>query len=133
MPASFGAYKHLSYRSFSQVLPAGAKPVNAPIQEMHVLMTRTAPDTGDWHEERLRYQVLRFIFDRVGSRCDVVLTGPQIGGALALGPADVLRIVAWLDEHGYVHHFGDRPSVCLTPQGVAYLESSARRRRSLRS
>lgn len=94
-------------------------------------VTPTVPT--DWRDERLRYQVLRFVYDRVGPDCLAVLTAPEIGGALALTDDDVLRVVSWLTDHGYVRHFGARPSVCLTERGIEYLESDARRRHSLRS
>jgi DNA-binding IclR family transcriptional regulator len=87
----------------------------------------------DWRDERLRYQVLRLVYDRVGPDCLAVLTGTEIGAALALNEEDVLRVVEWLAEHGYVRHYGSRPNVCLTERGIEYLESAARRRQSLRT
>ena len=96
-------------------------------------MSSTHPEPFDWREERLRYQVLRFIFDTVGSDCELVVTASQIGTALALGFDDVLRIEMWLDAHGYVHHLGGGGRVCLTARGIAYLEGEGGRRRSLRS
>jgi hypothetical protein len=87
----------------------------------------------EWRDERLRYQVLRFIYDRLGPDCLAVLTGPEISAALALTEDDVFRVVGWLTDRGYVRHYGARPSICLTQQGIDYLESSARRRQSLRA
>ena len=94
-----------------------------------------ADPTGqtEWRDERLRYQVLRYIYDRLGPDCVAILTGPEISCALALTEEDVLRVVSWLTDRRYVRHFGARPSICLTEQGIDYLESSARRRQSLRT
>lgn len=86
-----------------------------------------------WYEERLRYHVLRFIYDHVGPNCDITLSSAQIGVALALTAGDVIRIVSWLDERGYVNQFGSRPDICLTPKAIKYLEISADRRRSVRA
>lgn len=88
---------------------------------------------ADWRDERLRYQVLRYVYDRLGPDCVATLTGPEISAALALTDDDVLRVVGWLTDRGYIRHFGARPSICLTEQGIDYLESSARRRHSLRA
>lgn len=87
----------------------------------------------DWREERLRYQVLRFVYDHVGADCRAPVGGSEIQGALALSADDVLRVVEWLDAHGYLHSSGSRPSVCLTDLALEYLENAARRRQSLRA
>ena len=82
----------------------------------------------DWREERLRYQVLRFIYDTVGAECEGTVGGAQIGSALALGFEEVFRIATWLDDHGYVHHLGGGARVCLTPKGVGYVVTEGQRR-----
>lgn len=78
------------------------------------------PATAIWHEERLRYQVLRFIYDHVGRNCDTAVTGGRIGVSLALRSSDVDRIVAWLDEHGYVHQRGSSADIRLTRKAIEY-------------
>lgn len=87
----------------------------------------------DWREERLRYQVLRFIYDRVAGDCDTSLSGGEVQGALALAADDVQRVVGWLETRKYVRTSGSRPSICLTAQAIEYLENAARRRQSLRT
>jgi CTP-dependent riboflavin kinase len=86
-----------------------------------------------WNEERLRYQVLRFVHDQVAHDCNAALTSTQIGRALAIGESELLRIISWLNEHGYVRQIGIRPSVCMTERGIEYLENLANRRKSLRN
>lgn len=91
----------------------------------------SAREPFDWREERLRYQVLQFIYDRLGSRVDECVSGLQVGTALGLGFDEVLRVVTWLDRHGYAHDLGGI-RVCVAPRGIEYLRSGAKRRRSLR-
>jgi hypothetical protein len=96
-------------------------------------MSSSQQEPFDWREERLRYQVLRFVYDTVGPECEAIVNGAQIGTALALGFDELLRVVLWLDGHGYVHQLSGGSRLCLTPKGVAYLEESGGRRRSLRN
>lgn len=87
----------------------------------------------DWREERLRYQVLRFAYDRVGADCTAVLMGPEIQAALALNGEEVQQTLEWLERRGYVRCTGSRPSICLTEQAIEYLQNAAGRRQSLRT
>ena len=70
-----------------------------------------ADPTGqtEWRDERLRYQVLRYIYDRLGPDCVAILTGPEISCALALTEEDDLLVVSWHTDRRYVRHFGARP------------------------
>lgn len=95
-------------------------------------MTSAPIGSAEWNEERVRYQVLRFVRDRVGFDCEASLTSTQIGVALALHEDETLQTVKWLHDHGYLRQVGARPSVCITPLGIDYLDSVAGRRRSLR-
>lgn len=95
-------------------------------------MTSAAVGSPEWHDERLRYHVLRFVRDRVAFDCEASLTSTQIGEALALREEETLRTMKWLHEHGYLREVGARPSVCITPLGLEYLDTVAARRRSLR-
>ena len=96
-------------------------------------MASAASHFPQWHDERLRYQVLRFVHDQVGHDCDAFVASPQIGRALAIDDAELLRVIDWLHQYGYVRSSGVRPSVCITRLGIAYLETLAGRRRSLRN
>lgn len=95
-------------------------------------MSHAPSDPVSWHEEHLRYQALRFIFDRLGPNCGAVLTGPQLGVGLALSSGELIRVIAWLDQHGYVHSFGSRPDICLTRKAISYFERGPDHRKSLR-
>jgi DNA-binding MarR family transcriptional regulator len=85
-----------------------------------------------WQEERLRYEVLRFIYEHAGASCQHEVTGTQIGAALQLTYEDLYRIVHFLDSRGYLHYMGAGPRVCLSEEGRRYLEELARQRRSIR-
>jgi hypothetical protein len=103
----------------NQHFPPGDMPVT-PLDQMR------------WYEERLRYQVLRFIFDRAGPRCDVVVAPPQIGLALTLRSEEIIRVLDWLDRHGYLHCFGSRPDICLSPKAITFFEEKPERGKSLK-
>jgi hypothetical protein len=89
-------------------------------------------ESPHWAEERLRYEVLRFIYNRVGANCDVLLTGPQVGVALALSAADLSRILGWLETREYLRPLDEGPELCLTAHGISVIEAPGERRRSLR-
>ena len=96
------------------------------------LMVHPPLEQARWFEERLRYQTLRYIFDTAGPNCDQIITGPQIGVGLGLRSDEIFRVVDWLDRHGYLHGFGSRPDLCLTPKAIAFFEAASERRKSLR-
>jgi hypothetical protein len=86
----------------------------------------------EWGEEQLRYLILRAVYDRVGRRCDRPVSGTEIGTVLDLRYEELFRVVAFLEQHGYLDHLGESPHVCITPRGIHYIEEVAGRRRSIR-
>jgi hypothetical protein len=85
-----------------------------------------------WQEERLRYEVLRFVYDHAGASCMHEVTGSQIGAALQLNYEELYRIVHFLENRGYLRYLGAGPRVCLSDDGIRYLEELAVRRRTVR-
>jgi len=89
--------------------------------------------SANWREERLRYNILRVVYDLAGARCDKVVTGSEIGSLLDLRYEDLFRIIHFLENHAYLTYLGPGPRVCITDRGIRYIEQLALRRRSLRN
>ena len=97
---------------------------------MNVEQPRT--ERPDWGEERLRYKVLSTVYDRAGASCERTVTGTEIGSILDLRYEDMFRVIHFLESHGYLKYLDAGPRVCLTPNGLRYIEELAGRRRSIR-
>jgi hypothetical protein len=87
----------------------------------------------DWSEERLRYRILRAIYDRTGADCVRTMTATEIGAYLSIGYEDLYRVIHWLAEHEYLFPVGEGPRVCVTPKGIRYIEKAAGRRMTIRT
>lgn len=83
-------------------------------------------------DERLRFEVLRMLYDATGG--DPECEKNAWGFALELGiwHAELFRVIDWLSHHGYVRYCGPGPTVCITPDGIVYLRTERHRRRSIR-
>jgi DNA-binding IclR family transcriptional regulator len=86
----------------------------------------------EWREEQLRYAVLKYVYERAGQHCEVVVKGSEIGAALDLRYENLFRITHFLERRGYLAYLGEGPRVCITFQGIEYMEVLAGRRRSIR-
>lgn len=84
-------------------------------------------------EEKLRYSILSFVYQRAGANCEVAVTGPEIGAELQLGLESLYSAITFLNRAGYLAEGGVGPRVCITPKGVEYMEVLAGRRKSVRS
>jgi hypothetical protein len=87
----------------------------------------------EWGEERLRYRILKTVYDRAGAQCEKTVTGSEIGAALDLRYEDLFRVVHFLEHNGYLIYLGAGPRVCISGKGIGYIEKAAARRRSVRS
>lgn len=85
-----------------------------------------------WSEERLRYQVLRAIYERAGADCTRSITATEIGARLEIDYENLFRVLGFLEEHQYLLRVGPEPLVCITLKGIRYIEKAAGRRQSLR-
>jgi hypothetical protein len=91
------------------------------------------PETAEWNEEQLRYQVLRAVYDKGGARCERTVTGTTIGADLDLRYEDLFRVIHFLEFNGFLNYLGAGPRVCITQKGIHYVDEAAGRRKSLRS
>lgn len=87
----------------------------------------------NWYEEQIRYHFLQVIYDRTDRSGSKVASSRDIASALHLPIDEALRIIGWLEYHGYLHCFGSSRSVSISRAGTKYLEEVARRRRSIRA
>lgn len=85
----------------------------------------------EWSEERLRYRVLRTIFDRAGADCTQQITLTEVGTELGIGYEELFRAATVLQEHDYIFHV-EGGTVCITPKGIRYISSAAGRRMTVR-
>lgn len=85
-----------------------------------------------WREERLRYEVLKSLYEKSAGRPDRVVHVAGFADGLRVWREELFRGVEFLDRHGYLTYHGAGPEVSITPKGVEYLERMAARRRSIR-
>jgi Mn-dependent DtxR family transcriptional regulator len=85
-----------------------------------------------WREERLRYEVLKALYEKCQGQSGRVMRVAGFGECLGVWPEELFRGVEFLDRHGYVTYHGAGPEVSITSKGVEYLERKAARRRSIR-
>ncbi len=97
---------------------------------MSALDTNLPPE---WSEERLRYRILRTVYERTGANCIHTLTATEIGSHLSVGYEDLFRIIHFLSEHHFLFPIGEGPRVCITPKGIRYIEKAAGRRMTVRA
>lgn len=87
---------------------------------------------AEWSEERLRYRVLRAIYDRTGGDCVRTMTATEIGSQLSIGYEELFRAMRLLLDHEFLFSVGEGPRVCITPKGIRYIEKAAGRRMTVR-
>lgn len=83
-------------------------------------------------EERLRYEVLRCVYQRAGLGCDLEVDGAHVAMALGLRLGEVDRIAYYLARRGHLASAEGGSRMRITESGVRYVEEVARRRRSVR-
>lgn len=98
-----------------------------------IMLTTTSYLPHKWSEEQTRYQFLQLTYERAGRLGQQVVSTQDIGWALGVGFGEALRIVGWLEFHGYLHCFGSGRCISISRAGTKYLEELARRRRSIRA
>ncbi|CAN5778398.1 hypothetical protein BH23GEM6_BH23GEM6_26390 [soil metagenome] len=96
---------------------------------MHAF-SQTPP--AEWSEERLRYKILRAVYEHAGSDTGRSTTATEIGTELSMGYEELFRTFSFLVDHGYLLCIGEGPRVCITPAGISYIEKAAGRRMTLR-
>jgi DNA-binding IclR family transcriptional regulator len=91
------------------------------------------PIPSTWSEERLRYRVLRLIYERSDGSYARSVTATEVGTELDLAYEDVFRVMDYLAERGYLFRLDDDSRVCITPRGMRYVEQTAGRRQTVRN
>lgn len=82
--------------------------------------------------ERQRYLVLDWVYANTGPSCDRRVNASVAAEETRLGPEEVFRSIEYLADRGYVRYVGPGPQVCITREGLEYLQRRAWRRRSIR-
>ena len=95
-------------------------------------MTFEKTTPPEWSEERLRYRILREIYESTGANCVRTMTACEIGTNLSIAYEDLYRVVNYLAEHEFLFAVGEGPRVCITPRGIRYIEKAAGRRSTIR-
>jgi hypothetical protein len=82
--------------------------------------------------ERVRYGVLKGIYERAWSSRDRPVRALDIGITMGLSREELFRAVLDLTQRCFLSFCAAGPQVRITQKGVDYLEAEARRRRSIR-
>ena len=83
-------------------------------------------------QERMRYEVLHMLHSATEASADRQVSAWRFAHHLGVWEEEVWNALVWLEQGGYVriHHTG--PVVSITLAGIRYLETEARRRRTIR-
>jgi|GEM_PF-1757522 len=96
------------------------------------MRTLSTTPPAEWSEERLRYKILRAVYEHVGSDTRKSTTATEVGTDLAMGYEELFRTFSFLVNHHFLHCVGEGPRVCITPEGIRYIEEAAGRRMTVR-
>lgn len=83
-------------------------------------------------EERMRYEVLRMLYDATGAAEDGAVRAWSFAPDLGVWREELFRVIEFLDRKRYLEYLGAGPTVRITRAGVEYIESEAERRKSIR-
>ena len=82
--------------------------------------------------ERVRFDILRNVYERCWSEGDAPVRALDIGLAMGLSREEIFRTVLDLTQRSYLSICAAGPQVCITEKGIAYVQKGAGRRRSIR-
>ena len=82
--------------------------------------------------ERIRFDILRNVYERCWSESDAPVRALDVGLAMGLSREEIFRTVLDLTQRSYLSFCAAGPQVCITEKGIAYLQKGAGRRRSIR-
>ena len=82
--------------------------------------------------EQVRYQILKGVYERGWTARDRPVPALDIGLTMGLSREELFRTVLDLTHRSFLKFCGAGPQVCITDEGVSYIEAGARRRRSVR-
>jgi Mn-dependent DtxR family transcriptional regulator len=110
------------------------EPVVAPNREGAPMFSKEPVRQRDEERERRerqRYQVLEWVYSHAVSDGDRSVQGQTMAEELDFSFEEVYRNLEYLASHGYLRYADVGPQVCLTREGVEYLQRRAWRRRSI--
>jgi hypothetical protein len=87
----------------------------------------------EWRLERLRYRVLRSIYDFAAASSTRMVAGAEVRAGLEADPDEIAGVFESLEDDGFLISGGDHRRLCITTFGVDYIERVAGRRRSIRA
>lgn len=85
-----------------------------------------------YSEERLRFEILRGVYENAHGDPAVEVNASRFAGALAVPLEQVFAVVEFLSREGYLAYRGAGPRVALTRRGIDYLQDDSGRRGTLR-
>ena len=82
--------------------------------------------------ERVRFDILRSVYERNWREGAVPVRALDIGLAMGLSREELFRTVLDLTQRSYLSFCSAGPQVTITEKGVTFMETGAGRRRSIR-
>jgi hypothetical protein len=92
----------------------------------------TRPGADEERREHIRYDFLERVYLLVGANCDAGVSREEIEEQFGHIGTDPLMLVSELASLGYLRLTEHPQVVCLTRQGIEYLQRDAWRRRTIR-
>lgn len=89
-------------------------------------------DLKQEERERLRFDILKNVYERHWSQGETPVRTLDIGLAMGLSREELLETVQELTQRSYLSFSSPGPQVSITEKGVAYMEGGAGQRRSIR-
>lgn len=83
-------------------------------------------------EERMRFEVLRMLYDAVGGVAGMEVSCAACARRLGVWEPEILRVIDFLKRRGFLDYAAPGPVVRLTQAAVDYIEVEAGERRSIR-
>jgi len=100
---------------------------------MEIAHTVYGDDQLERAQERLRYRVLEYVYIQTGERCERAVSLEQMVTQLGLSAKMAAQAVQYLVSRCMLR---DRPAhrheVCITPDGLDYIQTGAGMRRTVR-
>jgi hypothetical protein len=89
-------------------------------------------DAAQEQRERVRFDILRSVYERCWSEGNAPVRALDIGLAMGLSREEIFRTVLDLTQRSYLSFCAAGPQVCITEKGMTYMQKGAGRRRSIR-
>lgn len=87
----------------------------------------------EWREERFRYKVLRSLYEFSGASSTRIVDTSELRAGVDATLEHLADAMAFLENDGFLITVAEARRVCITAEGVDYIEKLAGRRRSIRA